>query len=138
MRSIWPSRKARDGDPARTYESTTLVESRIRPGVRYTVLKMSFSRRMELMRRVRELAKRTEYLAASGDTGERMDGALLRAEIDRTYVQWGVRAVAGLSIDGHAATPELLAESGPEDLFREALAAVRRETGLSEDERKNS
>ena len=39
---------------------------------------------------------------------------------------------------GVAAGPELLAEAGPEELFREALAAVRRETGLSEEERKNS
>jgi hypothetical protein len=28
-------------------------------------------------------------------------------------------------------------ERGPEELFRGALAAVRRESGLSEDERKN-
>jgi hypothetical protein len=41
-------------------------------------------------------------------------------------------------VDGSIAGPELLAEAGPEELFREALAAVRRETGLNEEERKNS
>ncbi len=66
-----------------------------------------------------------------------MDAALLQAEIDRLYLTWGLRAVSGLDVDGAAATPELLAEAGPEDLFREALAAVRAETGLSEAERKN-
>jgi hypothetical protein len=50
---------------------------------------------------------------------------------------WGLRAVSGLELDGADATPELLAEAGPEDLFREALAAVRAETGLTEAERKN-
>ena len=99
---------------------------------------MSFGRRVELMRRVRELARRTEFLAASEEAGDKMDAALLQAEIERTYVMWGVKAVAGLAVDGVAAGPELLAEAGPEELFREALAAVRKETGLSEEERKNS
>jgi hypothetical protein len=99
---------------------------------------MSFGRRVELMRQVRELARRTSFLAASDDAGDKMDAALLRAEIERVYVMWGVKAVAGLAVDGKAAGPELLAEAGPEELFQEALAAVRRETGLSEEERKNS
>jgi hypothetical protein len=90
------------------------------------------------MGRVRELAQRVEFLAAGESAAERMDAALARAEIDRLYVKWGVQAVAGLRIDGVEATPELLADAGPEDLFREALALVRRETGLDEAERKNS
>jgi hypothetical protein len=99
---------------------------------------MSFGRRVELMRRVRELARRTEFLAASEDSNDKMDASLLRVEIERVYVMWGVKAVSGLAVDGSVAGPELLAEAGPEGLFREALAAVRRETGLSEEERKNS
>ena len=66
-----------------------------------------------------------------------MDAHLLRAEIDRVYVAWGLVAVSGLVVDGREAGPELLAEAGPEELFREALAAVRAEAGLSEAERKN-
>ena len=98
---------------------------------------MSFARRVELMRRVRELARRMEFLEAGSRPGDKMDAALLQAEIDRLYVAWGLRAIAGLEVDGAEATPELLAEAGPENLFREALAAVRAETGLSEAERKN-
>jgi hypothetical protein len=93
---------------------------------------------MELMRLVRELAGRTTFLAASGDAGDKMDAALLQAEIERVYVMWGVKAVDGLTVDGIVAGPEVLAAGGPEELFQEALAAVRRETGLSEEERKNS
>ncbi len=90
------------------------------------------------MGRVRDLARRTKFLAASGEAGDKMDAALLQAEIDRVYVMWGVKAVTGLEVDGQTAGPELLAARGPEGVFREALAAVRRETGLNEEERKNS
>jgi len=120
-----------------TYESVREVESEIAAGVTYVVSRMSFVRRLELMRRVRELAGKKEFLDAGDDAGGKMDGALLQAEIDRSYVLWGLREVRGLAVDGAAATPELLADSGPENLFREALAAVRAETGLSTAERKN-
>jgi hypothetical protein len=130
--------KAADGNAGGSYASEAVVESRVVPGVTFTIGKMSFGRRVELMRRVRELARRTEFLTASEDSGDKMDAALLHAEIERLYVTWGVKAVSGLAVDGIAAGAELLAESGPEELFREAVAAVRRETGLSEEERKNS
>jgi len=120
-----------------TYESVREVDSGLAPGVTYVVARMSFGRRVELMRRVRELAGKREFLNAGDDSGGKMDGALLQAEIDRLYVVWGLREVRGLTVDGAAATPERLAEAGPEDLFREALAAVRAETGLSAAERKN-
>ena len=120
------------------YESVTVVESQTVPGVSFVVAKMSFGRRVELMRRVRELARRVEFLEAAQQPGEQMDAALLQAEIDRVYLTWGLRAVSGLQLDGADATPETLAESGPEKLLHEALTAVKSETGLSEAERKNS
>jgi hypothetical protein len=120
-----------------TYESTTVVPSRAADGVSYTVAKLSFARRMELMRRVRDLAKRIEFLEAGIEPAGTMEGALLRAEVDQLFLSWGLRAVSGLAIDGAAATPELLAEAGPEELFREAVLAVRAETGLNAAERKN-
>lgn len=120
-----------------TYESVTIVESRAAPGVSFTVAKMSYGRRIELMRRIREMAGRMEFLEAGQKPGEKMDAALLNAEISRLYVTWGLRAISGLLLDGAAATPETLAESGPEEIFREALAVVQAQTGLSESERKN-
>jgi hypothetical protein len=121
-----------------TYESLVEVESKIAVGVRFTVARMSFGRRVELMRRVRELARRAEFLEAGAQPGEKMDAGLLQSEIDRLYLDWGLRAVSGLVLDGGQAGPELLAEAGPDELFREALAAVRAETGLTDEERKNS
>jgi hypothetical protein len=120
-----------------TYESVTKTASKVAPGVVFSVARMSFGRRMELMRRIRELAGRMEFLQAGGDPKEQMDAALVQGEIDRTYLSWGLQSVDGLELDGKPATAELLAEIGPEDLFREALQAVKAETGLTEAERKN-
>jgi hypothetical protein len=120
-----------------TYESEKVVESAVAPGVAFTVAKMSFARRMELMRRVRELAGKVEFLNAGSSPEEKMDAALLEAEVDRLHLAWGLRGITGLELDGRDATPESLVERGPEELFREALDAVRTETGLSEAETKN-
>jgi hypothetical protein len=98
---------------------------------------MSFARRLELMRQIRELARRMEFLEAGREPGEQMDSTLVLVEINRLYLMWGLIEVCGLELDGAAATPAALAKSGPEDLFREALAAVKAETGLSGTERKN-
>jgi hypothetical protein len=119
------------------YESVAVVESGVLAGVAFRVARMSFGRRVELMRRVRELARRVEFLEAGDAPGDRMDAGLLRAEIDRMYLAWGLVGVTGLSLDAVEATPEMVIERGPEDLCREALAAVRAETGLSYDQRKN-
>src|SRR5262245_47989 len=119
------------------YSSTRTVESKVMPGVRFLVAKMSFGRRLELMTRVRELAARIEFLAAAQDVRQKMEAGLVQAEIERVYVSWGIRAVSGLVVDGQAATPQVLADSGPESLFREALALVQSEVGLTEAERKN-
>jgi len=146
MKLPWRSRKgrarsqeqavrmaARGGD----YESLAVVESRVVPGVRFTVARMSFDRRVELMRRIRELGRRASFLEAGQSPEDKMDAALARAEIERIYVAWGVRTVSGLVVDGADAGPEALAESAPEELFQEALAAVRAATGLTGEQRKN-
>jgi hypothetical protein len=119
------------------YDSEITVESQLARGVTFTVAKMSFGRRTKLMRQVRELAKQVEFLKAGRDVEQQMDSALLRVEIDRLYVKWGLTAITGLHLDGAPATPDLLIESGPEELFREAVAVVRAQTGLSTAERKN-
>ncbi len=122
--------------PGAAYESEMVVESRTHPGVRFRIARMSYGSRLDLMRRVRELARRGEFLEAGQDAGDKMDAALLQAEIEQLFVTWGVKAVEGFTVDGVIAGPDMLA-AGPEDMFREALAAVRQEIGLNEDERKN-
>jgi hypothetical protein len=119
------------------YTSFETIDSTVAPGVSYAVAKMSFGRRVELMRRIRELASRKEFVEAGDTPDEKMEAALLASEIDRIYLLWGLKEVTGLELDGLPATPESLAASGPEDLFREVLAAVKQQCGLSEAERKN-
>ena len=119
------------------YESSRRIESQIVPGVAFVIAKISFGRRIELIRRVRELAAKCEFLTAGESVEEKLQGALLTAEIDRLYVSWGLLELIGLEVDGAGATPDLLAACGPEDLFREVVSAIKAECGLTEDERKN-
>src|SRR5690349_1860915 len=73
------------------YESARTVASRVMPGVTFTVARMSFGRRLELMRRIRGLAAKAEFLAAGRSPEDKMDAALVEAEIERTYVNWGLK-----------------------------------------------
>jgi hypothetical protein len=119
------------------YESRVRIESRVIPGVAFVVAKMSLLRRMDLIRRVRELSLKCEFLNAGEQAEEKLQAALFSVEIDRLYVNWGLQELTGLEVDGVTATPDLLANSGPEALFREIAAAIKAECGLSEPERKN-
>ena len=114
-----------------------MVGSVSHPGVKFVVARMSFGRRLELMRRVRDLALRAEFFEAGCDEKNKMEASLLGGEIDRLYIEWGLEEIRGLELDGEPATPQALIDRGPEVLFREALEAVRHECGLSEQERKN-
>jgi hypothetical protein len=122
---------------AEAYVSFTEHLSETVPGVRYRIARMSFARRLELVRNVRDFAQRIEFLEAGGETNDRFESSVLGTEIDRLYLEWGLQAVDGLSIDGETATPRLLVEKGPESLTREIVAHIRGECHLSEDERKN-
>jgi hypothetical protein len=120
-----------------SWPSSETVPSAICPGVEFVIARMTFGRRIELMRRVRDLATRLEYFEAGQNAKNGMEASLLGAEIDRLYVLWGVEEVRGLELDHAPATVESLIERGPEDLFLEALLAVRAACGLNETERKN-
>lgn len=119
------------------YESAVNIESKCRPGVSFTIRKMSFARRVELTQRIRQCAQKIEFLEAGNDPRETIEAALLATEIDQLYLCWGLAKVDGLELDGAPATPELLIAAGPEDLCREVLAAIKAECGLSGEERKN-
>jgi hypothetical protein len=119
------------------YESVVWFESQEVKGVRFAIAKMSFGRRLELARRIREIGRKAEFLDASADAREKLEGAVLGIEIDRAYLEWGLVDVQGLVIDGEVADAQALIERGPVGLAAEALAKIKAECGLSEDERKN-
>jgi hypothetical protein len=119
------------------FESTVTRQSRVRPGVWYTIRRMSFGRRTDLLRQLRMMTARMEFNAAGNTVQDKADAAVYASEIDQLYLQWGLGRIEGLEIDGEEASPELLVEHGPEDLCREILEDIRKECVLSQEERKN-
>jgi hypothetical protein len=124
-------------EEAESWNSRSVIASVSHPGVEFVIARMTFGRRMELMRRIRDLAARLEYFEAGHDAKNGMEASLLAAEIDRVYVVWGLDEIRGLQLDDAPATTQKLIDAGPEELFLEALAAVKAECGLSETETKN-
>jgi hypothetical protein len=126
---------------ANGWESRVWLDSAAMEGVRYEIQRVSFGRRIELARRIREIGRRMEYLEAGAtlDHGARdkLEATVLAAEIDRAYLDWGLVSVEGLEIDGAAATPLALIECGPVELAMEILGRIKSECGMTEDERKN-
>lgn len=121
------------------YESVAQVASTRVMGVSFRVERMSFGRRLELIRELKGLLGRLQFVQAGPEGPEReAEAALVAGEIDRIYLRWGLRGIEGLEIDGAPVTPDSLVEKGPEELVEEVLAAIRREAHLGEDERKNS
>lgn len=120
-----------------TYESTRTLMSTVCEGVQFTVARMSFGRRIELMRRLRQLVGQHEFERAGSGIDDRLQASLTAAAVDELYLSWGLISIDGLELDGRAAQPESLALCGPEPLCREIIDAVKRECGLTEEERKN-
>ncbi len=119
------------------YRSSAVCESRTIPGVRYTIRRISLGRRIELAEAIRDLAQELECREAGSTAREQVEAAVLSAKIDQVYLRWGTLAITGLLIDGARATAESLYESGPEELRREIVERIKRECGLSDNDRKN-
>ncbi len=119
------------------YSSTSWHKSTRFPSVRFSVRRPSLGQRIELTAKARELLGAHEFLKA-GDATDQLSASLSEQLVRRLYVEWGLAALEGLTIDGQPANPVLLIERGPEELTEEIADAVIRESSLSEAERKNS
>ena len=119
------------------WESKKTVRTELRQEVEFTLYRMTFGRRLELMKKVRDLSARIEFFEAGREESNRMEASLLGGEMDRLFLEWGLEEVRGLEIDGSPATVAGLIDKGPEDLVHEALGMVKAECGLNEAERKN-
>lgn len=119
------------------YTSKLRKESAAFPGIWFEIRRVSLGRRIELSKQIRELSARISFAEAGTSFPEKLEASSLALEIERLYLQWGVESIEGLTIDGEPATVSAVIEKGPEDLYREMVAAVRHECGLSEEERKN-
>jgi len=119
------------------YSTVNWLESQALPGVRYGIRRISLAQRIELTSRARELTRRYEFLMA-GDAGDQLEASLADLLTRRLYLEWGLAEIRDLTIDGQAATVEIVVEKGPESLSNEIVAAIQAELSLSEEERKNS
>lgn len=119
------------------YSSTADFESQTCPGVTFTIRRMSFERRLELIRRVRDAARELEFRTAGESMDDQLAGAAIHAAVEGLYIRWGLHRLHGLRIDGADADTDALLSRGPEVLCREIASEVRRECGLTDEERKN-
>jgi hypothetical protein len=119
------------------YESYVVRESKCRPGVRFTIHRVSFGRRIDLSRRIRDLGQKAQFHEAGEALRDKIEANLILSEIEATYLRWGLVNVEGLTIDGETATVESLIDKGPEDLAREIINEIKSNCSLSETERKN-
>jgi hypothetical protein len=131
------SNQSKPANGAVHYDSFVSIDSKAVPGVIFTIHRISFGRRMELSRRVRDISQKAAFLEASTELYEKIEANILAQEIDAMYLQWGFAGIEGLIIDGEAATVAQLLERGPEGLAREIVGAIKEQCGLSEAERKN-
>lgn len=122
---------------ANTYASVVWHDSAAFEGVRYAIRRISLAQRIELTRQVRELTLRNEYLRG-GATADQLESALGELLARRLYVEWGLAAIEGLTIDGNTASTESLIEKGPEKLTEEIANSILSELTISEQETKNS
>ena len=129
--------KAKGSPGVVPYDSVIRVHSKTAPGVEFTIHKISFGRRMELTRRIREISQRAEFQEAGSQLQDKIDANILSQEVDAMYIRWGLVSIEGLTIDGEPATADQLMASGPEPLAREIVDAIKSQCGLSESERKN-
>lgn len=118
-------------------------------GVSFTLNKMTEGRRIKLRLQVAEKSAKLRELGERARALDDQNGqealqileqinSLMVDEIDPVYVRWGLKSIDGLEIDGKPATPELLIEDGPPELYREILAAINEAAGLTERQRGES
>lgn len=119
------------------YESVLTIESKVMPGVRFIINRISFGRRMDLSKQVREISRKMEFLEAANEVHEKLEARILAQEVEAAYLRWGLVGVYGLTIDGEEASAAQILEKGPEELAREIVGAIKHQCGLSEEERKN-
>ena len=119
------------------YASVVWHRSRCIERVSFAVRRPSLGQRIELTTRVRHLTLKHEFLKA-GDLPDQLAASLVELLVKRLYLEWGLIEVKGLEIDGRVANVSTLVERGPEELVEEIVEAIKKESGLTEDERKNS
>lgn len=143
------------------YVTTISNESKVFPGVTYVLNKMSEARRAQLRLRISEPTSRIRNLlremanledrnpsTAENPRSEEVNNELLMLsdkmeqissdEINPQWLEWGLKSIDGIDIDGVPATLKTLLTEGPPALFQEIVNEIKRVAQLNGDEEKNS
>jgi hypothetical protein len=119
------------------YQSELTAPSEQQPGVTYRLARISLGKRIQILQRMRDLARKAGFLAAGEEVRDQIDAALVEKEIDVLYLRSGLLEVGGLTINGQEPSVEQFIQEGPESLTTEALRLVKQQFGLDAEERKN-
>src|SRR5271156_2205459 len=130
MRFLSRSDREREGAVV-SYDSVLTTRSSALPGVTITINRMSFGRRIELTKRVREISQKAEFLEAGTELKDKIDANILAQEIEAMSLRWALVNVNGLMIDGEPASIEKVIDKGPDQLTREIVSAIKAQCGLS-------
>ncbi len=128
------------------YSSTYTIDSKECPGVKVTLRKMTEGVSIALQRslapameKLAQIHEDVEDAKAMGEAeslkrlleiGERQ-GMILRGDINPAWFRQGFVSCEGLTIDGKAATAELILNAGPRELYREILDAIQDEANAT-------
>jgi hypothetical protein len=119
------------------YESHITVDSQACPGVRFRVRRLSLSRRMDLVRQIRETGEKLAFYMAGDSVVDAAQAGEIRARMDALYIRWALDEIEGMTIDGEPVSVDNLLERGPDRLAREIVETIKDELFLDEEERKN-
>src|SRR5258708_28129860 len=80
----------------RSFDSALWFDAESAAGVRFAIARLTFGRRLDLARRIREIGRRAEFLAAGADVRDKLGAAVVGAGVDRAYLEGGLLAVGGV------------------------------------------
>jgi hypothetical protein len=135
------------------YSTTRSIPLETFPGVEVVLRKMTEGRRLELRkligepnRRIREILREqaniekepeeTRDISAWLERQDEFDQIMIE-KINVAWIQWGVKQISGLEVDGRALGVEDWAD-WPSSLFDEILTLVKSEAELNGSDQKNS
>lgn len=113
--------------PVVTYKSAVLE------GAVITVKRLTFQSRLELLKDLRPLLQKLEFLSADPKSAGGIERAIIEKEVEAHLLKWGVVSISNSEV----MTTEDLLDNAPVELADELVAFIIRQFGLTIAEQKN-
>lgn len=135
------------------YSSIREIDSKVLPGVKLRLKRLTEGRRTalraalaEATARMRRISREMDAMAKLSpeeqdiekllEAQDRFD-EIVATEVNPAWIRWGLASISGLEVDGEELGLDRLYD-WPAPLFKEALETIRAEADMSAEERKNS